>query len=245
MFKFSLSLNFIFVVFLSAISAVFSVVTFSAEEKSKGAFVYTELQISVPFNQVPWKKVNENIKQQPGFINKTWLSGAGNSSAGGFYVFDSVENAKKFVTDYFPREARGFGVAQTTRVFDIEKTVEASTDINSIYFGGKNAVEPGAFVYTELQSNLETFGNGRWKLVNDKLRHQQGLLGKTWLYGNETGTPGGFYAFDTLENAKKFAVEYFPGQAANLGVAFYTRVFDATQTRLASADMGSPYYEVK
>ena len=47
------------------------------------AFVYTELQISVPFSQVPWQNINKTIKQQPGFINKTWLSGAGNQSAGG------------------------------------------------------------------------------------------------------------------------------------------------------------------
>lgn len=47
------------------------------------AFVYTELQISVPFDQVPWQKVNQAIKEQPGFLNKTWLAGVGNQSAGG------------------------------------------------------------------------------------------------------------------------------------------------------------------
>ena len=39
------------------------------------AFVYTEIAISVPFDQAPWKEVSDTIRQQPGFLNKTWLSG--------------------------------------------------------------------------------------------------------------------------------------------------------------------------
>lgn len=93
------------------------------------AYVYTELQISAPFENVPWERINKAIKEQPGFINKTWLAGVGNNSAGRLYAFDSIENAQKFVTKYFPAEARGFGVAQTTRVFDAAATEAASRDI--------------------------------------------------------------------------------------------------------------------
>ena len=93
------------------------------------AFVYTELQLSAPFESIPWQNFNTSIKQQPGFINKTWLSGISNNSVGGFYSFDSIENAQKFVTDYFPNEANGLGVAQTTHVFNA--TAGADADAGS------------------------------------------------------------------------------------------------------------------
>lgn len=208
-----------------------------------GAFVYTELQISADFQSVPWKKVNESIKQQPGFIDKTWLSGVASNSAGGFYAFDSIENAQKFVTEYFPQEAAGFGVAQTTRVFDAQAARLASADMNSLYFGGKISVKPGAFVYTEVQTRVFPFSQGPWKEINEGLKKQKGLLAKTWLSGVNTGTPGGFYAFDTLENAKEFAINVFPKEAKKLNAAFYTRVFDSTVTELASKDMNSPFYQ--
>ncbi len=207
------------------------------------AYVYTELQISVPFENVPWQKINAGIKKHPGFINKTWLAGVGNNSAGGFYVFDSIENAQKFVTDYFPAEARGFGVAQTTRVFEANATEEASRDMNSMHWGGKISGKPGAFVYTEVQLRAVPFNEAApWRNRNPTLKKQPGLMAKTWLSGLHTGTPGGLYAFDTLENAKKFAVDYFPTEAKALNAAFYTRVFDANVTEAASRDMNSPFY---
>ena len=206
------------------------------------AYVYTELQISTPFDQIPWQRINQDIKQQPGFLNKTWLSGVGNGSGGGFYAFDSVAHAQQFVTDYFPNEAKGFGVAQTTRVFDASVTESASRDMNSVYYGNTPATKPGAYVYTEVQLNVTPFDNGPWRDINPKLKKQPGLLSKTWLSGLHTGTPGGFYAFDTVENAQKFAVEYFPQEAKSLNAAFYTRVFDATATEQASRAMQSPFY---
>ena len=206
------------------------------------AYVYTELQISAPFTEIPWKKINQDIKALPGFINKTWLSGVGNRSGGGFYAFDSIENAQKFVTGYFPNEARSFGVAQTTRVFDATITKAASRDMNSVYYDGKIQAKPGAFVYTEVQLHVVPFDSGPWRAINPKLKPQPGLLSKTWLSGLHTGTPGGFYAFDTIENARKFALEYFPQEAKELNAAFYTRVFDANMTEQASIDMDSPFY---
>lgn len=62
------------------------------------AFVYAELQISVPFDQAPWREVNPTILQQRGVLNKTWLAGVGNDSLGGIYAFDTIGNAQKFVT---------------------------------------------------------------------------------------------------------------------------------------------------
>ena len=217
-----------------------------AENQSKQsakAYVYTELQISMPFEQVPWKAINTKIKKQPGFVNKTWLSGVGNQSAGGFYVFDSIDNAKEFVTNYFPSEAKAFGVAQTTRVFNALTTEEASRDMGSVYWGANIDKEPGAYVYTEVQLYVQPFNEAApWRSLNPVLKQQPGLLSKTWLSGLHNATPGGFYAFDTLENAKKFATEYFPKEAAALNAAFYTRVFDAKATKEASIQMNSPYY---
>ena len=207
------------------------------------AFVYTELQVSIPFSDVPWSRINETVRQQPGFIDKTWLSRVGTRPAGGFYSFDSIENPTKFCTGYFPSEARGIGVAQTTRIFDALATEEASRDMNSMHFGGKIARKPGAYVYTEVWLSAKPFNDtAPWHAMNPILKKQPGLLAKTWLSGLHTGTPGGFYAFDTIENATSFALDYFPTETASLNAAFYTRVFDGAATEAASKAMNSPFY---
>lgn len=205
------------------------------------AFVYTEVQISIPFNDAPWQQINESLLVQPGFLNKTWLSGLGTGSLGGFYAFDSLENAQAFVTGYFPGEARNFGVAHNTRVFDAEAVAEASAPLNSPYFGGTSTARPGAFVYTELQVNVP-FAEAPWRERNPALLQTPGLLAKTWLSGVNTNTLGGFDAFDTVESAKAFAIDAFPKVAAAMNCAFYTRVFDASVTEEASRQLHSPYF---
>jgi len=205
------------------------------------AFVYTELQISIPFNDAPWKDVNTSLLQQSGLINKTWLSGTTNNSLGGFYTFDSIEDAQKFVTGYFPSEAKKFGVAQTTRIFNAEIVEEASRDMNSVHFGVKLSEKPGAFVYTEVQVNVP-FEQAPWKEINPGLKAQPGILAKTWLSGLHNNTLGGLYAFDTIENAKEFATNAFPKEAAGLNAAFYTRVFDASIVEEASKTLNSPFF---
>lgn len=102
---------------------------------SPKAFVYTELQISVPFADAPWRDLNPTLLEQPGLISKTWLAGANNGSLGGIYAFDSIDAAQKFVTGYFPAEAARFGVAHTTRVFDAGIAEEASRQMRSPFFG--------------------------------------------------------------------------------------------------------------
>lgn len=205
------------------------------------AFVYTELQISLPFADAPWRAVNPVILQQPGFRNKTWLSGVANHSVGGFYEFDSVEHAKRFVTDYFPAEARKFGVAQTTRIFDGDVVEEASRFLNSVHFGGVVTQEPGAFVYTEAQISAN-FAEAPWRAMNPILKAQPGLLHKTWLSGINTGSVGGFYAFDTVENATRFVTDYFPTETKGLNVAYTTRLFDAAPVHDASRGVNSQFF---
>lgn len=208
---------------------------------SQQAFVYTELQISVPFADAPWREISETIQQQPGFLSKTWLAGVGNNSVGGFYSFDSIENAQEFVTGYFPSEAANLGVAHTTRLFDATIVEQAGKDINSVHFGTTPAQKPGAFVYTELQANIP-FEKAPWQARNPVLKETLGLLSKTWLSGLNTNTLGGIDAFDTVENAHAFAVNSFPKTAATLNAALYTRVFDANATEDASRFLNSPYY---
>jgi len=205
------------------------------------AFVYTELQNSLPFESAPWRELNPVILEQPGFRNKTWLSGVVNNSVGGFYEFDSIENAKRFVTGYFPGEARKFGVAQTTRVFDGDVVEEASRYLNSVHFGGTVTTTPGAFVYTEAQISAN-FADAPWRAMNPILKAQPGLLHKTWLSGVHTQSVGGFYAFDTVENATRFVTDYFPTEAAGLNVAYTTRIFDAALVAEASRGVNSQFF---
>ncbi len=231
----------------TAIGATFADRTATASEKSAGrdqsagAFVYTEVQINVPFQQAPWQQVNNAIKKQPGFLNKTWLAGVKTNSLGGIYAFDNIENAQKFVTGYFPEEAAGFGAAHNTRIFNATVVKEASIDLNSPYFGIEPASKPGAFVYTEVQLSVP-FEQAPWRARNPVLKQQKGLIAKTWLSGLHTNTIGGLDAFDTLENATDFALNVFPKTAKRLNAAFYTRVFDGKNTEAASRDMNSPFY---
>lgn len=233
------------------IFSVFSTLLFTANSyaqaldtnaRSVKAFVYTEVQNSVPFDQIPWKIRNPVISAQPGFISKTWLSGLDNHSVGGFYSFDSIENAKKYVTEFFPKAQQKNGYAHTSRIFDAVIVEDASHNMGSVHFGGKISKPPGAYVYTELQINIP-FTDVPWKTRNPFIKAIPGILSKTWLSGINTNTVGGFYAFDTIENAKSFAIESFPKTAMKNNAAFYTRVFDADITQDASRSMGSPFLD--
>jgi hypothetical protein len=155
------------------------------------AFVYTELQVSVPFTPAIWQDANPVLLRQPGLQNKTWLAGVGAQTTGGFYEFDTIENARKFVVDYFPARARARGVAQTTRVFDGGVVEEASRYLNSMHFGGTLGRKPEAFVYAEAQISAP-FDQTPWRAMNPILKAQLGLLHKTWLSGVHTNSLGGF-----------------------------------------------------
>lgn len=99
------------------------------------AFVYVEAQVSVPFEEYDWQSDNPEIKAQPGFISKTWLSGVDNNSIGGFYAFDSIENARKYATGYMFEKAKKLNIGITTRVFSAEPVTQASSAMDSPFFG--------------------------------------------------------------------------------------------------------------
>lgn len=100
----------------------------------KKVFVYTEVQLSVPFDQAPWKALNPILLKQPGLVNKTWLSGYQNNSVGGFYEFDGIENALTFAHEYFPAEAKKLGAAFTLRIFNGDVVETASRELHSVHF---------------------------------------------------------------------------------------------------------------
>jgi hypothetical protein len=102
-----------------------------------GAFVYVEAQVSVPFEEYTWEKDNKDIRKQPGFISKTWLSGADNNSIGGFYAFDSIENAKKYATGFMSEKAKKLDIGLTTRVFSADRVAQASSEMGSPFFKEK------------------------------------------------------------------------------------------------------------
>lgn len=98
------------------------------------AYVYVEAQASVPFEEFPWKEDNPQIKKQSGCISKTWLSGVDSNSIGGFYAFDSIENAKKYATGYMADKAKRLNFGLTTRIFDAKIVEEASKEMNSPFY---------------------------------------------------------------------------------------------------------------
>ena len=98
------------------------------------AFVYVEAQVSVPFEEYAWEKDNEGIRVQPGFVSKTWLSGADNNSIGGFYAFDSLEHAKRYANGFMAEKAKKLNIGLTTRVFSAERVEQASDEMHSPFF---------------------------------------------------------------------------------------------------------------
>ncbi|MDM8554691.1 YdhR family protein [Desulfococcaceae bacterium HSG7] len=97
-------------------------------------FLYAEYQLSVPFDQLDWKPINVDMKKNPGLKSKTWLSGFNTNSIGGFYEFDSVDNAQKYIENVlipFSKESQG---SLAVRLFDGEITKEASIGMGSPFY---------------------------------------------------------------------------------------------------------------
>jgi len=227
--------------FALAFAAIFAAGLRAGEYRPVKAFVYTEIQNNKPFANFPWKDRNPVISANPGFLYKTWFSGVNTNSIGGFYAFDSLENAKKYVTGFFPEEQRKAGTAHATRVFDATVTEEANRDVGSVDTGSILTRKPAAFVYTEVQVNIP-FAQLDWRERNKQIRKIPGLLSYTWLSGLNTNTIGGIYAFDTMENARQFTTEEFPKMGAELQASIYSRIFDGAVVEEAARGMKSPYF---
>jgi len=97
-------------------------------------FLYGELQRSVPFTDVDWRTMNAALKQVPGLVRKTWLSGIGTHTVGGFYEFDSEEHARAFATGPYAQEAAQIVASLMVRLFDGDVVEEASRDMGSPHY---------------------------------------------------------------------------------------------------------------
>ena len=98
------------------------------------------------------------------------------------------------------------------------------------------------FLYGEFQMAAPTFTKDMWGPVNAELKGVKGLVRKTWLHGIGTNTGGGFYEFDSIENARAFATGLYAEQAKLLGASLTVKLFDGDAVEEASRDMKSPHY---
>jgi hypothetical protein len=100
----------------------------------KKVFLYAEIQVSIPFETIPWQEIDTAMKKNPGLVSKTWLAGINTNTIGGFYEFDSLENAKAYAVGYLAEAAQQLGGSLTVRLYDGDVVAEASKAIHSPYY---------------------------------------------------------------------------------------------------------------
>ncbi len=100
----------------------------------KRVFLYAEFQVSAPFTEAVWRDANPMMQTVPGLLNKTWLSGIHTQTVGGFYEFDSIENARAYAEGMLAGFAKGSDASLTVKLFDGDVVAEASTGMKSPYY---------------------------------------------------------------------------------------------------------------
>lgn len=97
-------------------------------------FLYAEFQVSAPFVEGVWKEANPAMHTVPGLRSKTWLSGVGTHTIGGFYEFDTVANARAYTEGMLAQFAKDADASLTVKLFDGEVVSEASRGMNSPFY---------------------------------------------------------------------------------------------------------------
>lgn len=97
-------------------------------------FLYAEYQVSIPFTEINWEPINVDMKKFPGLKSKTWLSGLNTHSVGGFYEFDSVENAQNYIDGLLIPFAKQVNGNLSVKLFDGDVTKEASLGMDSPFY---------------------------------------------------------------------------------------------------------------
>lgn len=97
-------------------------------------FLYAEFQVSIPFDQIDWRPIDIEMKKYPGLISKTWLSGLNTNTVGGFYEFDSVENAQNYIDGLLLPFVKQVNGNLSVKLFDGEITKEANMSMHSPYY---------------------------------------------------------------------------------------------------------------
>jgi hypothetical protein len=97
-------------------------------------FLYAEIQVSIPYNKVDWASINTEMQKEAGLKSKTWLSGINTNTIGGFYEFDSLENAKAYALGYLAAAAQQLGGSLSVKLFDGDITADANKGMSSPYY---------------------------------------------------------------------------------------------------------------
>jgi hypothetical protein len=100
----------------------------------KKTFLYAEFQVSIPFEQIDWQTINVEMKKYIGLRSKTWLSGINTNTVGGFYEFDSVENAQNYIDGLLVPFVKQVNGNLSTKIFDGEITHEANIGMLSPFY---------------------------------------------------------------------------------------------------------------
>jgi hypothetical protein len=97
-------------------------------------FIYAEYQVSIPFTEIDWAPINVEMKKFKGLKSKTWLSGLNNNTVGGFYEFDTQENAQAYIDGLLIPFAQQVNGNLTVKLFDGEVVREANIGMNSPFY---------------------------------------------------------------------------------------------------------------
>jgi hypothetical protein len=100
----------------------------------KKIFLYAEFQVSIPFDQIDWQTINIEMKKYVGLKSKTWLSGINTHTVGGFYEFDSVENAQNYIDGLLIPFVKQVDGNLSIKIFDGEVTQEANMGMLSPFY---------------------------------------------------------------------------------------------------------------
>ncbi|KJV05251.1 hypothetical protein VZ94_19610 [Methylocucumis oryzae] len=92
----------------------------------------------MPFEQIDWEPINVEMKKYKGLKSKTWLSGLNTKTVGGFYEFDSVENAQNYIDGLLIPFAKQVNGNLSVKLFDGEITQEANIAMLSPYYSPPN-----------------------------------------------------------------------------------------------------------
>lgn len=121
----------IFVLSITTTNLIFN----KMSKQIKKIFLYGEFQTAVPvFAKEIWEQVNNELKSVKGLVHKTWLIGIGANTIGGFYEFDSEENAREFATGLYAQQAKYLNASLTVKLFNGDITEEASRGMNSPHY---------------------------------------------------------------------------------------------------------------
>eukprot|EP01083_Nonionella_stella_P158234 514766_1 len=100
--------------------------------ETNGVYLYVDFPTSTTFDNIPWKVINSEMKEFNGLKSKTWLASVDNSTCGGFYEFDTKDNAQNYIDNYLKDKVeKQMNVKATFKLYDKEITKEASMGMSS------------------------------------------------------------------------------------------------------------------